>query len=142
MRILLVDDDSLFFDLVSWVVTQDESMAHTIRVDRVADGDEALRFFAGPKHETPSCWPDLVLLDQRMPRIDGTEVLRRLRRAPATRSLPICMLSSSGQPDLVDEAYAAGANFYFVKPLELEDLQIKFRKIVDFMTNVAELPTA
>ena len=143
MQILLVDDDDLFFDLVRWIVKKDPVLGVDVSVIRMRDGEEALQFFAdaaqGIMHDGHR-WPDLVLLDQRMPRLDGTEVLRRLREAESTRTLPICMLSSSNQSRLVDEAYAAGANFYFVKPFELEDLQSKLRKIVEFMTDVAELP--
>lgn len=143
IRVLLVDDDDLFYDLISWVVQNDSLLAGRVDLTRLADGEDALDYFSTrdpDDDELEHPWPNLLLLDQRMPRLDGTEVLRQLRASHTTRALPICMLSSSNQGKLVREAYDLGANFYFVKPLALEDLQLKVRKIVEFMSDVAELP--
>lgn len=143
MRILLVDDDDLFVEFVRWIVQKDGELSRSVEVDRVHDGEDALIYFFGPDAGVAEArWPDLILLDQRMPRVDGTDVLKRLRNDEATRHLVVGMLSSSNQARLVEEAYAAGANFYFVKPLDLEELQVKLRKIVDFVCNVVELPPA
>ena len=144
IQILLVDDDDLFFQLLSWVQKNDETLAISMRLSRLSDGEDALDYLSGvapygDRAQHP--WPDLLLLDQRMPRLDGTEVLRQLRQSDATRALPVCMLSSSDQSQLIREAYDLGANFYFVKPFELEDLQLKLRKIVEFVSEVAKLPS-
>lgn len=135
VHILLVDDDDVFCDLVREVYAADEALARTVTLERLADGQEALDFLSG---EQPR--PDLLLLDQRMPRMDGTETLRHIRQHPDLRSAIVCMLSSSDQDKLVREAYEAGANFYFVKPYEFEELETQLRKIVEFFSSVAVLP--
>jgi len=138
LQVLLVDDDDLFFDVVTWVLRNDKRIKDSVILDRLRDGDEVLQYFADG--ESLPRWPHLVLLDQRMSRVDGTEVLRRLRAKKQTRNLLVCMLSSSKETRLVSEAYACGANFYFVKPLALEELQGKLRTIFSFVSTVVEIP--
>ena len=80
------------------------------------DGAEALDFFARP--DAPS--PHLVLLDLKLPRIDGLEVLRRLRQAERTSMLPIVVLTSSNEDRDLVESYRLGANSYIRKPVDFE----------------------
>ena len=61
--------------------------------------------------------PVLVLTDLRMPRMDGVELVRRLRGHPGTTSLPVVVLSSSQEPEEVDRCYRSGANAFVVKPI-------------------------
>jgi two-component system response regulator len=90
-----------------------------LRVQLVEDGVAALEFlfrtgqFAGQGSDRP---PRLVLLDLNLPKLDGTEVLRRMRADPRTRTVPVVMLTSSSAPADVQRAYRCGANSYIVKP--------------------------
>jgi two-component system response regulator len=88
----------------------------------VRDGVEALEFlhcegaWAGRREGHPR----LVLLDLKMPRMDGLEVLRRLKQDARTRSIPVVMLTSSREEGDLVESYALGVNSYIVKPVEFE----------------------
>ena len=144
LQILLVDDDDTFYELIVALVEMNESIANRIVVNRLRDGRDALDYLHGVEpfdDRTQHPRPDLVLMDQRMPRLDGTDALRQIRNDVRIRATPVCMFSSSDQDGLVREAYELGANFYLVKPMELEQLLSKLHKIVDFFSTVAALPS-
>lgn len=89
----------------------------------VKDGSEAIEFlfrqgkFAG----LPNGKPKLVLLDVKMPKVDGIEVLRRIRQDDNLRSIPVVMLTSSAEERDVLESYRLGANSYIVNPVDTLD---------------------
>lgn len=89
------------------------------------DGVEALDFLLAPN--APS--PQLVLLDLKLPRIDGLEVLRRLRSEPATSLLPIVILTSSNEDRDLIESYRLGANSYIRKPVDFEQFTEAVRQL-------------
>ncbi len=74
-------------------------------------------------------WPDLVLMDLKMPRRSGFEVTRWIRKEPAWAQLPIVVLTSSEQPEDRAAAMAAGANGFYIKPVGLEDLEAALHEI-------------
>jgi two-component system response regulator len=89
------------------------------RVVVARDGAEALAFLLGtPEAPVLGALPALVLLDLKLPKVDGLEVLRRLRAAPRTRRLPVVILTSSGEERDLVEAYDRGANSYVRKPVD------------------------
>jgi two-component system response regulator len=90
---------------------------------RVKDGAEALDFlFATGSYQDRSSKPPprVVLLDLKLPKVDGMEVLRRLKENTATQSIPVVMLTSSKEDRDLDEAYRLGVNSYIVKPVEFD----------------------
>lgn len=84
------------------------------------DGAEALEILFGDGAAADSHRLRLVLLDLRLPRVDGIEVLRALRADPRTRRLPVVVLTSSREESDLVRAYDLGANSYLVKPVESE----------------------
>lgn len=102
--ILLVEDDPDIRHLVSYKLSRGG-----FRVTEVNDGLNALQ-------EARRDPPDLVILDVRMPRMSGLEVCRELRAAPGTAGVPIIMLTARARPQDLEQAYAAGATDYVVKP--------------------------
>jgi len=77
-------------------------------------------------------FPDLVILDLKMPLMDGLKVLKWIRQESAWRSLPVVLLSGSGLEKDVEEAYRLGANSYFQKPYSVADLRAVLRAISEY----------
>jgi two-component system response regulator len=96
--------------------------AHKIAndVDVVRDGAEALEyiFCTGAYAERTNENPKLILLDLKLPKVDGVEVLRQIRKDPRTRMVPVVVLTSSNEERDVVETYALGVNSYIVKPVD------------------------
>jgi two-component system, response regulator len=84
----------------------------------VEDGEEALKFFYGPN--PPRVMPKLIMLDLKLPKLSGLEVLARLRASDPTRIIPIVILTSSKEDSDLAEAYRLGANSYIVKPVDFK----------------------
>jgi two-component system response regulator len=86
----------------------------------VKDGEEALEFLhsRGRFASRARARPRLVLLDLKMPKVDGIEVLRDIRATPALQTLPVVILTSSSEESNVVRSYALGVNSYIVKPVE------------------------
>jgi CheY-like chemotaxis protein len=117
--ILLVEDNPDDVELTR-LAFNEAGIASELHVAR--DGAEALDFLfargahAGRGGELPS----IVLLDLNLPRVDGREVLQAVRADPRTRSLPIVVLTTSGEPFDVEACYALGANSYIRKPVDFQ----------------------
>ena len=116
-RILLVEDNPDDIDL-TLLAFQRSRLANVVSVAH--DGEEALRMLHGSDDTPPLPLPAIVLLDLKLPRLDGFEVLRRIRQHPATRLLPVIVLTSSAQERDLVRTYASGANSYIVKPVDFE----------------------
>ncbi len=105
---------------------------------RLKDGEETLNFFfrsgAGPKAEPGR--PYLLLLDIKMPGIDGIEVLRRLKADERLRKLPVIMLTTTDDPRDVDACYAAGCNNYLTKPVAFDRFAEVIRRLGLFISVV------
>ena len=85
------------------------------------DGVEALEYLHGsPDGKTAGTLPAVVLLDLKLPRIDGLEVLRRVRADPRTHLLPVVILTTSKEQHDIQEGYSLGANSYIRKPVDFE----------------------
>ena len=116
--VLLVEDDPDIRHLVSYKLTKGG-----FDVVEAADGVAAL-------HEARRHRPDLIILDVRMPRMSGLEVCRELRAAPHTAHVPIIMLTARARTQDVEQAYAAGATDYVVKPFSPRALQERVESLL------------
>lgn len=95
--------------------------AHLVNPIRVArDGAEALDLLFGGGEPRVPWMPRVVLLDLKLPRVGGLQVLERIRADARTKSLPVVVLTSSREEPDVRRAYELGANSYIVKPVEFE----------------------
>lgn len=94
------------------------------RIERVKDGAEALDFLFGRGRFAgrPEGLPRLVLLDLKMPRVNGIDVLREIRGRVELRGLPVVMLTSSAEESDIVRSYDLGVNSYVVKPVEFQKL--------------------
>lgn len=88
------------------------------------DGVEALDFIYGTgayEGQRTSFLPKVILLDLKMPRLDGMEVLKRIKSDPQTKAIPVVILTSSAEDPDIKTAYELGANSYIVKPVEFDN---------------------
>lgn len=115
--ILLVEDNPVDVDLTLRAFAR-RKLANPVQVAR--DGQEALDWI--PRWEAGETMPLVILLDLKLPRVNGLEVLRRLREHPVSRSLPVVMLTSSSEDRDVQMAYQHHANSYIVKPVSFDNL--------------------
>lgn len=117
--ILLVEDNTDDAELAMRALRQ-HNLANTI--EHVRDGAEALRLIFGepPSADRPPVQPRLVLLDLKMPKVDGIEVLQRLKGDARTRHVPVVVLTSSQQEQDVVRSYELGVNSYIIKPVDFQ----------------------
>lgn len=120
VEILLVEDNPLDLELAQRALRK-ANLSNRIQVAR--DGAEALDYiFCEGAHASRSIAevPKVVLLDLKLPKVDGLEVLRRIRSDPRTHGIPVVMLTSSLEQRDIVESYALGVNSYIVKPVDFE----------------------
>jgi len=115
LPILLVEDNPVDIDLTCRAFARNR-LANPISIAR--DGEEALGLMQ--RWEEGEVPPSLILLDIKLPRVDGLEVLRHLKTHPVFRRIPVVVLTSSSEDrDLLD-AYALGVNSFIVKPIDFD----------------------
>jgi CheY-like chemotaxis protein len=114
-KILLVEDNPDDAELTRLAL---ERLHKDSRVVHVTDGAQALDYlFAGPGR------PDVrfVILDVKLPKVDGMQVLERIKSDPRTRAIPVIMLTSSNREAEIARSFDCGVNSYVVKPVQLEE---------------------
>ena len=117
--ILIADDDAGHVRLIEKNLNR--AGLHN-RIERFENGQQILDFFyrRGPgKHREPDT-PYLILLDIRMPQVDGVEVLRQLKADPELRKVPVSMLTTTDDPREVARCHELGCNNYLVKPVDYD----------------------
>jgi CheY-like chemotaxis protein len=128
-EILLVEDDPHDIEL-TLNAFKTANLANTIHIAR--DGVEALEFlFCTGPHAGRSAreTPKVVLLDLKLPRLDGHEVLKRMKDDPRTRAIPVVVLTSSSEERDVMRTYEMGVNSYIVKPVDFEQFTESVRDL-------------
>jgi len=104
----------------------------TNRIHVVRDGAEALEFlfatgaYAG---RDSADWPKVILLDIKLPKVDGLEVLRQIKNDARTRTIPVVLLTSSREERDILESYRLGSNSYIVKPVEFDQFTSAVREL-------------
>jgi CheY-like chemotaxis protein len=118
--ILLVEDDARDLEL-TLVALERSQLANDVVV--VRDGAQALDYLTrqGDHADRPEGNPAVLLLDLKLPKVSGLEVLRSVRATPELRSLPVVMLTSSHEESDVVQSYELGVNAYVVKPVEFKE---------------------
>ena len=112
-----------------------------LRVVHVEDGVSALEDLfagAGAAPRGPGGLPRVILLDLKLPRINGLEVLQRIKSDRTTRALPVVVLTSSRERRDLAESYARGANSYIVKPVEYAELIAKLGEVTRYWLQLNE----
>ncbi|HAV62211.1 MAG TPA: two-component system response regulator [Verrucomicrobiales bacterium] len=138
-KILLVEDDPLGVEL-ALAALEESRLADQVAV--VKDGVEAMNYLArkGVYASRGDGEPVVVLLDLKMPRMDGLQLLERVRSDERFRTLPVVMLSSSREETDKKRSYELGANAYVVKPVDFDEFKSTVRRIGRFWAEVNEPP--
>lgn len=113
--ILLVEDNKDDADLALHALRK-AKLANQVHLLR--DGAEAVEFLFGPSASESK--PRVILLDLKLPKVTGLEVLRQIKGDPRTKDVPVVVLTSSREDRDVEEAYKLGVNSYIVKPVDFE----------------------
>jgi CheY-like chemotaxis protein len=138
-RILLVEDDPRDAELTQAAL---EAVPLANPVDCVADGEEALAYLfrRGPFAGRESGMPAVVLLDLKLPKIDGLEVLRAIRADEQLRPIPVVMLTSSRDERDLLRSYQLGVNAFVVKPVDFAEFAEAVRRVGLFWAVLNEPP--
>ncbi len=111
----------------------------------VRDGAEAVKYLLEQGingDETREVLPRVVFLDLKLPRLDGLEVLQRIRSNPATRLLPVVILTTSGQEEDLRKSYVLGASSFVRKPLSYSELIKVASHLVTYWLTINQVPFA
>ena len=128
LRVLLVEDDDDHVFLVRRALAD---LAGTrVGLEVAGDGEQALERLARARFD-PGGPPQLVLLDLKMPRMDGLEVLRRIRADEAAAGLPVVVLTSSERQEDREEALRLGATWFVCKPLDGRRFRAELQQLAD-----------
>lgn len=138
-EILMAEDNSSDIELTVTALSE-RNLANQLVI--VRDGAEALEYLErkGEYQNRKTGNPGLILLDIKMPRMDGIEVLEYIKQHPQFRTIPVVMLTSSREDNDLEKAYNLGVNAYVVKPVSFTQFMEAIRQIGFFWAVLNELP--
>jgi two-component system, response regulator len=139
LEVLLVEDDPVDLQLA----LRELEKYSKIRIEVARDGEEALDFLfcRGPyASRSPDNPPQLVLLDLKLPKVDGLQVLRELKARPETRAIPVVALTSSREEKDLVESYRLGVNSYVQKPVDFDKFRDAIRALGSYWTTINQAP--
>lgn len=140
IEVLLVEDNPNDAELTLHALRRRHLADHILHVQ---DGEEALEFlrhegrYAGRGHALK-----VVLLDLKMPKMDGLKVLRAMKSDPCMQEIPVVMLTSSCEERDLDDAYRLGANSYIVKPVEFDNYSETVAQLGLYWLSLNQTPPA
>jgi CheY-like chemotaxis protein len=138
-RILLAEDSHHDVEL-TLAALDEHNLANEVIVAR--DGAEALDYLhgRGPFAGHTNGLPVVVLLDLKMPKVDGLEVLRQMRADPALKAIPVVMVTSSREEQDLVRSYELGVNAYVVKPVDFQKFVESIKQVGHFWALINEPP--
>jgi len=137
-KILLVEDNADDAELTGLALERHRLGS---RVVRLTDGAQALDYMFGPNGVANALDVRFIILDLKLPKVDGIQVLERLKADPRTRAIPVVILSSSNQERDISRSFECGVNSYVVKPVQLDEYMDKVSAVGRYWDSINEAPT-
>lgn len=138
VHILLVEDNEGDI-LLTLEALEEAKMKNTISV--VKDGEKAIQYVEKLEGFKDVLYPDLIILDVNLPKINGHEVLKYLKNSEKHQHIPVIMLTTSSSPRDINESYKNHVNCFITKPIDVEDFINAVIGIENFWINIVKLPT-
>ena len=139
--VILIVEDEASHQLLIHKTLENHSVKNTVH--EVENGQQALDYIYGKGEyadRTKYPMPNLILLDIKMPVVDGFEVLQKLKSDEQTKHIAIVMLTTSARDEEIAQGYHYGANAYVTKPVNFAEFSEKLKNLRLFWTLVAEIP--
>jgi CheY-like chemotaxis protein len=133
-KLILLVEDNPDDEKLTLRALKKNNIANPVKVAR--DGQEALDFLFDPAQELPA----VVLLDLRLPKVGGLDVLKRLRADPVRKFLPVVILTSSAEQSDIVHGYSIGANSYIRKPVDFQQFSAAVRQLGMYWLFLNEAP--
>jgi CheY-like chemotaxis protein len=137
VEILLVEDNPRDAELALRALKASHLANHVVWVK---DGAEALELLLGTGGGCPAPRPRVVLLDLKLPKVDGLEVLRRLKGDARTQVIPVVMLTSSREESDLVRSYRLGANSFIVKPVDCDNFEAVLKQLGLYWLQFNQMP--
>jgi CheY-like chemotaxis protein len=137
IEVLLVEDSPGDVRLTQEAFRDANSALH---LHIVSDGVEAMTFLYQENDRRSAPRPDIILLDLNLPKMDGREVLARIKQDDNLKTIPVIILTTSGAEADVVKSYQLHANCYLLKPVQLEAFESLVKSIIDFWLTNVKLP--
>jgi CheY-like chemotaxis protein len=134
-RLVLLAEDNPDHALITTEALE-SAHGYDVRIEAVEDGEAALSFLDDPRQPLPN----LILLDIQMPRLDGFETLKRIKRDPVLQVIPVVMLTSSNDERDVARSYGLGSNSFVTKPVGTNELHERLAQIPSYWFGVNTPP--
>ncbi|NUN65459.1 response regulator [Pseudanabaena biceps] len=137
-QILLVEDDPNDVELIQLAL---EQYNFVNKIDIAFDGEQAVHYLFGRDGQPPTKeLPKLVLLDLKLPKIDGIQILEMIRNSPRTRNLVVVVMTSSAENNDLKTCYDLGVNSYIVKPLDFQQFMEVSRQMGFYWMMLNQFP--
>jgi two-component system, response regulator len=138
-QILLIEDDPNDVELIQIALN---SYNFVNKIDVVSDGEQAIHYLFGRDGQLPTHpLPRLILLDLKLPKIDGIQLLEMIRSSPRTRNLVVVVMTSSAESRDLKACYDLGVNSYIVKPLDFQQFVEMSQQVGFYWMMLNQLPS-
>jgi len=139
IEILLVEDDA---EEAGWTMESLRDGRVRNRIHWVEDGEEAMAFLRRRGSHAGAPRPDLILLDLKLPRMNGHEVLAEIKQDSNLKRIPVVIMTGSDDEKDIHEAYDRHANCYVTKPVDMDKFIEAVKSIEEFWLTLVQLPAA
>lgn len=138
IEILLVEDNPGDARLAKEALKESKIANH---LNVITDGEKAIAYLNKLGEYKNAVSPDLILLDLNLPKLDGRQVLQRIKKDDKLRSIPVVILTTSKAEEDILKSYKLHANCYVTKPIDLDQFMKVIRSIEDFWLSIVKLPS-